>query len=98
MQVEPYRQGGENGHELQLCVGTTYPPLVLQRGLSDVTLWDWHQEVIAGRVPWLAGVNNFRTEDVAAAAVAVSARAVWSSGGSHSRQCGARMRCTLPPS
>ena len=35
---------------------------------------------------------------IARAACAGPARATWSSGGSHSRQCGARRRCTRPPS
>jgi phage tail-like protein len=46
--IEPYREGGVNDHEQQLAVGTTYPALVLKRGLADVSLWDWHQDVIAG--------------------------------------------------
>ena len=29
---------------------TTYPPLMLKRGLVDTTLWDWHQDVIEGTV------------------------------------------------
>ncbi|MGY1701259.1 phage tail protein [Geodermatophilus sp. SYSU D00766] len=49
-QVEPYREGGVNDFEHQLVAKTTYPPLVLQRGLVGACLWDWHQEVIAGRV------------------------------------------------
>jgi phage tail-like protein len=48
--VEPYREGGVNNFEHQLVVKTTYPPLVLKRGLVDTWLWDWHQEVIEGRV------------------------------------------------
>src|SRR3712207_6190447 len=47
-QVEPYREGGVNDFEHQLIVKTIYPPLVLTRGLLDTTLWDWHQDVIAG--------------------------------------------------
>ncbi|OJF14201.1 phage tail protein [Couchioplanes caeruleus] len=46
--IEPYREGGINAYERQLVVGTTYPALVLKRGLADVSLWDWHQDVIAG--------------------------------------------------
>lgn len=29
---------------------TTYPPLTLKRGLVTNTLWDWHQDVIDGRI------------------------------------------------
>ena len=49
-QVEPYREGGVNDFEHQFALKTTYPPLVLKRGLVDGWLWDWHQEVISGRV------------------------------------------------
>jgi phage tail-like protein len=48
--VEPYREGGVNDFEYQLVVKTTYPALVLKRGLVDSWLWDWHQDVIAGTV------------------------------------------------
>ncbi|TCM35985.1 phage tail protein [Kribbella sp. VKM Ac-2568] len=48
--VEPYREGGVNDFEHQLVVKTTFPPLTLQQGLVDTTLWDWHQEVIDGSV------------------------------------------------
>ena len=49
-QVEPYREGGINDYEHQLVVLTTYPPLVLRRGLVDPELWFWHQAVISGFV------------------------------------------------
>jgi phage tail-like protein len=49
-QIEPYREGGVNDYEHQLAVKTTYPALTLKRGLVDPWMWDWHQEVIAGRV------------------------------------------------
>jgi phage tail-like protein len=48
--VEPYREGGVNDYEHQLAVKTTYPVLTLKRGLVDPWIWDWHQEVIAGRI------------------------------------------------
>lgn len=48
--IEPYREGGVNDHERQHVTLTTYPPLVLKRGLVDTGLWDWHQDVIEGRV------------------------------------------------
>lgn len=48
--VEPYREGGVNDFERQLVTKTTFPPLTLQQGLVDPTLWDWHQEVIDGSV------------------------------------------------
>ena len=49
-QIEPYREGGVNDFEHQLAVKTTYPPLVLKRGLTDTRLWDWHQQVIGGEI------------------------------------------------
>jgi phage tail-like protein len=49
-QIEPYREGGVNDFEHQLAVKTTYPALTLKRGLVDRWLWDWHQEIIDGRV------------------------------------------------
>jgi phage tail-like protein len=48
--IEPYREGGVNDHEHQHVTLTTYPPLVLKRGLVTKDLWDWHQEVINGAV------------------------------------------------
>ncbi|MFE7629750.1 MULTISPECIES: phage tail protein [Kocuria] len=49
-QIEPYREGGVNDYEHQLAVKTTYPALTLKRGLVDPWMWDWHQDVIAGRI------------------------------------------------
>jgi phage tail-like protein len=49
-QVEPYREGGANDFEHQLVLKTTYPALSLRRGLVDTWMWDWHQDVIAGRI------------------------------------------------
>jgi phage tail-like protein len=49
-EIEPYREGGVNDFEHQLVVKTTYPALVLKRGLVDTGLWDWHQDVIAGEI------------------------------------------------
>ena len=48
--TEPYREGGVNDFEHPFVVLTSYPALVLKRGLVDAALWDWHQEVIEGRV------------------------------------------------
>jgi phage tail-like protein len=48
--TEPYREGGVNEFEHQLAGVTTYPPLTLKRGLVDPSLWDWHQDVIEGRI------------------------------------------------
>ncbi len=49
-EFEPYREGGVNEYEHQLAVQSTFPPLILTRGLVDVRLWDWHQDVINGTI------------------------------------------------
>lgn len=48
--IEPYREGGVNHYEHQLVTLTSYPVLVLKRGLAGTELWDWHQDVINGSV------------------------------------------------
>jgi phage tail-like protein len=48
--TDAYREGGVNHFEHQLAGVTTYPPLTLKRGLATTTLWDWHQDVIDGRI------------------------------------------------
>lgn len=48
--VETYREGGVNHFEHQHAVLSKYPALVLKRGLSDFSLWDWHNDVIDGRI------------------------------------------------
>ncbi|MBR0804356.1 phage tail protein [Bradyrhizobium japonicum] len=48
--TDAYREGGVNHFEHQLAGLTTYPPLTLKRGLVTTTLWDWHQDVIDGRI------------------------------------------------
>ena len=48
--IEPYREGGINDYEHQLVIQTTYPPLVLKRGLVDPELGAWHQAVIDGTI------------------------------------------------
>jgi phage tail-like protein len=48
--VESIREGGVNDFERKLVTLTTYPPLTLERGLASAALWEWHQQVIEGRV------------------------------------------------
>ncbi len=48
--VESFREGGVNDFERKLMTVTTYPNLALDRGLADPKLWEWHQQVIEGRV------------------------------------------------
>jgi phage tail-like protein len=48
--VESRREGGVNDFEHKLMTETTYPNLVLERGLADDYLWAWHEQVIEGSV------------------------------------------------
>lgn len=48
--VESYREGGVNDYEHKLITLTSYPNLVLERGLASPELWNWHQDVVEGRV------------------------------------------------
>jgi len=45
--VDSFHEGGLNTHEIKRIGHTTWPNLVLKRGLADQRLWDWHEEVIA---------------------------------------------------
>jgi phage tail-like protein len=48
--VETYHEGGVNDFEHKLVTLISYPNLVLERGLADPALWDWHQQVVEGRI------------------------------------------------
>jgi phage tail-like protein len=48
--VEPRREGGVNDFEHKFATMTTYPNLILERGLGDDALWKWHEEVVEGRI------------------------------------------------
>src|SRR5215471_3382517 len=48
--VESYHEGGLNEYEHKLATLTTYGNLVLERGLVDTKLWDWHRDVVEGRI------------------------------------------------
>jgi phage tail-like protein len=50
-EVEEIVEGGENRFHHRLPKGTKYGPLVLKRGITDSsTLWDWHRDVVMGKV------------------------------------------------
>ena len=50
-EVESFREGGERTHEQQLVGQTKFPSrLVLKRGMGDAALWDWHQDIIKGKI------------------------------------------------
>ncbi len=49
--VEKFREGGLNTHEHQLAGPTQYSSRIsLKRGLSDLELWTWYQEIMGGRI------------------------------------------------
>jgi phage tail-like protein len=49
--VETIREGGVNTHEIQLAGPSKFPArLVLKRGLAEVELWSWYQDVVKGKV------------------------------------------------
>lgn len=50
-EAEDFREGGINDYTHKLAKLTKYPNLTLKRGITDLTdLWDWHQDVVAGRI------------------------------------------------
>jgi phage tail-like protein len=48
--IESYREGGVNDREHKLATLTTYGNIVLERGVVDARLWDWHRDVVEGRI------------------------------------------------
>ena len=49
--VETFREGGVNTHEIQLAGPSKFPSkLVLKRGLAEAELWSWYQDVMRGKV------------------------------------------------
>jgi phage tail-like protein len=48
--VEVRREGGVNDYEHRLVTQTSYGNLILERGLADPYLWNWHDKVVEGNV------------------------------------------------
>lgn len=49
IKLEPYEEGGQNDYVHQFPTRTTYPNLVLSKGLTDgLTLWNWYDEARQG--------------------------------------------------
>ena len=49
--VETFREGGVNTHEVQLAGPSKFPTkLVLKRGLAEGELWSWYQNVMMGKI------------------------------------------------
>lgn len=48
--VQTVQEGGVNDTEYKLPKGTRYGELTLKRGYVDDDLWQWHQQVVGGKV------------------------------------------------
>lgn len=49
IETQDYVEGGRNDYVHKVLKGTTYSPLVLSHGLTDLdTLWAWHERVRRG--------------------------------------------------
>lgn len=49
IETQDYVEGGRNDYVHKVLKGTTYAPLVLSHGLTDLdTLWAWHERVRRG--------------------------------------------------
>lgn len=48
--IESRREGGVNDYEHKLVTITSYGNIILERGLVDDYLWEWHDEVVGGTV------------------------------------------------
>jgi len=49
-EVLDYAEGGMNDVLHKLPVRTKQANLQLKRGIADRTLWDWHEDVVSGKV------------------------------------------------
>lgn len=55
-QIETYREGGVNDYVHRLPKETTYPNIILKRGITDSdVLWKWHQDVVSGKIERRSG-------------------------------------------
>ena len=55
-QVEDYREGGVNDYVHKIPKETTYPNIILKRGITDSdVLWKWHQDVVSGKIERRSG-------------------------------------------
>ncbi|MBV1800619.1 phage tail protein [Siccirubricoccus sp. G192] len=48
--VESYREGGVNDFEHRHVTQTSFPNIVLEHGLTNERLWEWHRRTVEGRV------------------------------------------------
>ena len=48
--IETYPEGGRNGEERRFYTRSTYPKIVLKRGVTfNTDIWDWHAQVNLGK-------------------------------------------------
>jgi phage tail-like protein len=51
IETQDYNEGGRNDYVHKILKGTSYGPLILSHGLTDIdTLWAWHERVRRGVV------------------------------------------------
>lgn len=51
IELEEYREGGNNGYAHRFPKAIRYAPIVLKRGMTTSSdLWDWYESVRAGNV------------------------------------------------
>jgi len=56
IETQDYAEGGRNDYVHKLLRGTTYGPLVLSHGLTDVdSLWAWHERTRRGVIARKSG-------------------------------------------
>ena len=61
IELEQYQEGGANDYIHKFPKKTTYPNLVLSRGLTnDDELWQWYQEASQGRIKTKNGTITLR--------------------------------------
>jgi len=48
--VDARPEGGVNDFEHRLATRTTYGNLILERGIADFEMWDWHDEIVNGAI------------------------------------------------
>lgn len=49
-EVETRKEGGENNFEYKFPKTTKYSNLILKRGISDDSLWNWYKDVCFGKI------------------------------------------------
>lgn len=50
VEMEDYREGGQNDYIHHLPKSTRYQNITLKKGLFDIELWNWHRDVRQGKI------------------------------------------------